>query len=232
MPLTPRLRTWHRRISLLIGLQLLAWTVSGMVFTWDPISQVRGDTSLSDELLPPAVNPTTLVSAADAARALGLTSVDRAELRAARGIWVWNLPDADQTPRLVDAKNGYPLPPLTADSAAAVARTRLNFQAQVASSSAVQVAEGEYRNKPLPAFRVEFDDPLEHHLYIHALTGDVTAVRHSDWRRFDWFWMLHVMDYTQRERFWTLWMKAAAALGVLSAASGLVLGVLVMTKRR
>ena len=44
--------------------------------------------------------------------------------------------------------------------------------------------------------------------------------------------MLHIMDYSEREDFSTPWLTLVAALGVLSAASGLTLGVAVSATRR
>ena len=38
---------------------------------------------------------------------------------------------------------------------------------------------------------------------VDAGSGEVTAVRHDRWRLFDWFWMLHIMDYDERSDFST-----------------------------
>ena len=36
-------RTFHRYLSLIIGIQLLLWTLSGLVFSWNSIKKVRGE---------------------------------------------------------------------------------------------------------------------------------------------------------------------------------------------
>ena len=36
----------HRWLSVLIGIQLLLWTVSGLIFSWNPISQIRGEDNI------------------------------------------------------------------------------------------------------------------------------------------------------------------------------------------
>ena len=58
------------------------------------------------------------------------------------------------------------------------------------------------------------------------------AVRNDRWRRFDLFWMLHIMDYTERQRFHTPWLTGFAALGVATSFTGLCLAALVMFGRR
>jgi hypothetical protein len=51
---TPVLRRWHKWIAVVVGLQLLAWTTSGLVFTLDPIAVVRGETLLAGPASPTA----------------------------------------------------------------------------------------------------------------------------------------------------------------------------------
>ena len=186
MPAIPALRRWHRRLSLLVGLQLLAWTVSGLVFTWDPIEVVRGESSLREEPPPPALEAEALRPAGEVAAGLGLTALQDARLAWHRGRWTWSLrgPGADR-PVLADARDGRALPELAASEAAALAAARLVTPAAVADVARVERAEGEYRGKPVPAWRVRFDDPQQHHLYLDPDTGEVLAVRHDTWRRFD-----------------------------------------------
>ena len=84
----------------------------------------------------------------------------------------------------------------------------------------------EYRGRPLPAYRVSFDHPLGTRLYVSVERGVVTARRNDRWRWFDRFWMLHVMDYEDRDDFNTWWLQVAAALGVITILSGFTLAAL------
>lgn len=36
-------RKFHRYLAVVIGLQLLLWTTSGLIFSWNPIKTVRGE---------------------------------------------------------------------------------------------------------------------------------------------------------------------------------------------
>ena len=127
--------------------------------------------------------------------------------------------------------SGAPLAPLDAAGAAAAARDRFDVAADVVDATLVSEAAGEYRDKPVPAWRVAFDDDLSTHVYVDAASGEVTSVRNDVWRRFDFFWMLHIMDYEGRTDFGTPWLHAAAWLGVASALSGLLLAAVVVRPR-
>lgn len=49
------------------------------------------------------------------------------------------------------------------------------------------------------------------------------ARRNRIWRLYDFFWMLHIMDYDERENFNNPLIRAFAATGLLFALSGLFL---------
>jgi len=78
----------------------------------------------------------------------------------------------------------------------------------------------EYRERPLPAYRVTFDDPLGTRLYVSVERGLVTARRNDRWRLFDFLWMLHIMDYQNRDNFNTVLLQAVSALGLVTVLSG------------
>jgi hypothetical protein len=46
---------------------------------------------------------------------------------------------------------------------------------------------------------VDFDDWLQTTLYLHPDTGALVTRRHRLWRWYDFQWMLHIMDYGDRE---------------------------------
>ena len=82
-----QVRTWHRWLSIVVGLQLLLWTLSGLVMTWVPIDEVHGDHLVAeldtpewpaDQSLAPPPSPTLL--------AAGTTQLRLAHLRER---WVW-----------------------------------------------------------------------------------------------------------------------------------------------
>jgi hypothetical protein len=126
---------------------------------------------------------------------------------------------------LADAATGRLRPPVDRDEAVAIARRDFAIEAAVASVELVTATGGgsEYRGKPLPAYRVDFDHPLGTRIYVSADRGAVTARRNDRWRLFDLLWMLHIMDYSDRDDFNTWWLQGVSALGLLTVVSGFVL---------
>ena len=44
-----RIRKTHSYIGLIIGIQFLAWTVSGLYFSWTDLDEIHGDQFLNTE---------------------------------------------------------------------------------------------------------------------------------------------------------------------------------------
>jgi hypothetical protein len=72
-------------------------------------------------------------------------------------------------------------------------------------------------------WRVTFTDDLETRLYISPETGAVTARRNKVWRLYDFFWMLHIMDYETRDNFNNPLVKIASATALLFSLTGVFL---------
>ena len=126
--------------------------------------------------------------------------------------------------RLVNAHSGDLLPFLDADQVARLAASNLAVNAQIQSVELVEhaVQGGEFRGRQLPLWRVVYDEPESLHLYVDGWTGEVVARRTTRWRIFDFLWMLHIMDFDERDDFNTPLLQIAAALGLLVALTGLV----------
>jgi hypothetical protein len=235
---TAVLRRLHKWIAVVVGLQLLAWTTSGLVFTLDPIAVVRGETLLAEPATTTAPVGEGLVALPEALTASGLAAIDGARLVHARGRWVWELsppggaPPAGPHPVLVDARSGERLADVGPEEARALAVDAFLADAPVAAAERVDEAAGEVRGRAVPLWRVRFDDAERTCLYVDATTGAIAAVRTDTWRRFDWFWMLHIMDYDEREDFHTPLLTTAAAFGMATSLTGLLLAVAVLWPRR
>ena len=74
-----------------------------------------------------------------------------------------------------------------------------------------------------PAWRVDFDDRSNSSFYVSQATGALLERRNDSWRAWDFFWMLHTMDYAKRTSF-NHPLIVTAAFGVLwLAISGVYL---------
>ena len=62
--------------------------------------------------------------------------------------------------------------------------------------------------------------PLRFTFYLSPATGELVSRRHELWRVFDIVWMLHIMDYDERENVNNWLLRGFTWLAVLTALSG------------
>jgi uncharacterized iron-regulated membrane protein len=223
------MRKWwfsiHKWVGLVVGLQILAWMVSGLFMTFFPIEQVRGEQNIreakSDDLrtVDGLIRP-------DQAMAGVATPVTRMELADMSGRWVWRIDSNGKPHALVDAKSGATISPLDETAARTIAAADFAGEGKIVSASLIEKdAPIEYR-AALPVWRFVFDDASETHLYVAPLTGKVVARRSGLWRTYDFLWSLHIMDYTERENFNHWPIVIVSFLGLALTISGI--GILVI----
>ena len=81
----------------------------------------------------------------------------------------------------------------------------------------------EIRNARLPAYAVTMGDREGLVIYIDQKSGEVISFRTDSWRVFDFFWMLHTMDFYGRDNFNNYLLRGFALLGLITIASGFLL---------
>ena len=220
-----RIYTLHRWIGLLVCLQLLAWSIGGLVFSVLDIRAVRGET---DSPMTPyrAMDHASIVrglqeGVASAALAMGERVAHLALID--RGLGArWEI--RDQTGDLIACllADGSPAPMVSREQAERLALDDFTPPAQPREAVLIEANPPiEYRAKPLPAWRVVLDHPRRPHIYVDARTGEISARRNRAWRIFDFFWMLHTMDYAGRDDFNHPLLTGASVLAITTAASGL-----------
>lgn len=123
---------------------------------------------------------------------------------------------------LSSTRAGESLPPLNQESALAIARSRINTDAPVASSQLVAEASREYRCA-LPAWRIAFDELSKLAVYVGANNGRVTVRRSEHWRTYDTLWAFHIMDHQEHENFDHAPIIVGSALAFLSTIAGIAL---------
>ena len=122
--------------------------------------------------------------------------------------------------RLVNAQSGELREFIEAAEVLEIAQHSLSASGELITVEQVDEATqgGEYRGRQLPLWRVSFSEPENLNLYIDGWTGEIVAqTHHTRWRIFDFFWMLHIMDFDDRDDFNTPLLQIAAALGLLVA---------------
>lgn len=74
--------------------------------------------------------------------------------------------------------------------------------------------------RALPLWRIDFADSWGTSLYLSATTGELVTRRHTLWRIFDFFWMLHIMDYDERSDINNPLLRVVSVLTLLLVVSG------------
>ncbi len=213
--MTPWLRRLHKWLGLVVGLQFIVWMLSGLAMSVLPQDRVEARAYRAPA---PAERPWP-TDALPAARAL--TGAGGAhDLRTG---WlldrpVYHLVDGAQR-RVLDARSGQP----TMIDAALAQRLAEAAYAGPGRAAAPQRLERslEARGHEGPLWRVDFADDQDTSLYLSAWTGDVLEHRNATWRLFDVFWMLHIMDYTERVNFNNPLVVGLGIGGLWMALSGL-----------
>lgn len=208
----------HRWLAIIIGAQLLLWFASGALMSFLPIERVRGEHLVDREppgLLPAQTryaDPATLIQKAGAPvqsltfRMMGNRVV--AEAKTEQGV------------KLFDAGSGKSISRIGASEAVAIAKLGWKSADKPAATAAPVTQEStEYRG-PLPAWRVSFADPDSTNAFVSAETGRIAAVRTGQWRLYDFFWGLHIMDWKGHENFNTPWLLGFAIGGLLLWLAG------------
>lgn len=220
-------RSAHRWLGLVLAIQVLLWMASGAVMSWFDIAMVRGETnavrSFAPELdLRSYANPGGVI-----ARAPGAT---RIELRSFLERPVYEA-DGPNGLALFDAETGERISPISEDLARRVAQRDFIGEGAIVALELMHAPPHEYRGST-PVWRASFDDRLKTRLYISPETGEIVARRNMIWRIYDFFWMLHIMDYKERTDFNNPLVKSAAITGFLFALTGIYLVILDLMRGR
>lgn len=206
-------RQLHFYFALVLSVQLIAWFASGVVMSWFPIEQVRGEHLQSPA---PAVRWNEALVTPASAVAQAPTEFRQAPLSLSqRGDEPVYQLQADDKQLFISALSGQILPPLSANDVRMLAQQRYVGTATVRSAELLTLAPAEVRGLKAPLWQVRFADAEQTTFYFHPITGQLLRVRTDTWRLYDFFWMLHIMDYQERSDFNhpLLIISAGSALG-------------------
>lgn len=214
-----RLYALHRWISAVALLQLAVWVTSGFFFAIVPMARVKGTPvdgantaplSPSDALVPPSVILAKLAERGAVSKLELVGTPAGVFYRGKVGVARFRF----------DARTGEERVTSDAEAGAVAMHDQPGMPSVRRVDRIDHDTSFEYRGRPLPAFRVELEDGSGTVVYVDAVTAEVTARRNSVWRVYDFLWSLHIMDYTERERFHHPLLVIAAGLGVLTVVSG------------
>lgn len=190
----------HKWLSLVIGLQLALWLASGLAFNLLDSDIVSGR-HLAAGPASAEVSAADVAVAHDAiARMYPPGSIVDIRLQPGFERPVYRVQTTGGV-ELRDAGSGAPVA-INRDRAAAIAaRDYAGDDSLIGEPLKLASANMESRGHDGAIWRVDVADDLSTSLYISAQDGRVLERRNDSWRLFDIFWMLHIMDYTERQDF-------------------------------
>ena len=214
-----RARKLHKWLGYLLALQILAWLLGGLVMSAIPLEYVHGKhlakrtltnpftqadypTSL-DNITAQVPNPMQIVFEHFLTTPL-ITVINTEEQQSFNGL------------------TGRPFQPPTKIQITANAQAHLLIDAKPINTTLLKQGTREVGYKT-NVWQVQFNDTFNTTLYLNAINGKVITVRSTLWRIFDFFWMLHIMDYDEREDFNNPLLISFAATSVLFCLCGIIL---------
>jgi hypothetical protein len=217
-----RWRRWtqaaHRWLGLALGVQVLLWMASGAFMSLVDMDRVRGGGTRAPNLAP-ALDARTYFPPGGI-----IASMDDVESITLK--W-WNgrvvyLVSAGGAEGLFDAETGDALYPLGETIVRDIASKSYLGEGRIVRASLLDRAPVDWRGE-LPVWRVDISDKARTRIYISPSSGEVLANRNRLWRAYDFFWMLHIMDYEGRSNYSNPLLRLFSACSVLFALTGIVL---------
>lgn len=222
------IRKAHRYLGVILGIQFLIWTASGLYFSWTNIDEIHGD---FQHKKPPHfagnlnfISPTAVLDKAK----IHADSIQSLQLISALKKLYYNIhyfSDGHLKKILADAITGEIRPAVSKEEAIQIAAESFVGAPKVKLVEYITSTDGhhEYREKPLPAWGITFNHPTNTTVYVSADDGKVESFRNNKWRVFDFLWMGHTMDYKSRDNINNLLLRIFSAFGLITVLSGFVL---------
>lgn len=191
------IRSLHRYLSILIAIQLLLWTVSGIYFAFNKIELIRGE----QYRLPSNVE---------------YRIFDRLGQQV-----IASNKDGNIVYRTYP--EGNLLEKLSVEEAKLIASKKTSLEPVSAILLTESSPGSEYRGRSLPIYQITTSSKDDINIYLDPLSGDVLAIRSNSWRMWDFLWSLHIMDYDQRDNINNFLLRLFSILALVSSISGILL---------
>lgn len=225
-------RKVHRYLGIVIGIQFLLWTLGGLYFSWNNMDDVHGETLLKQEKLYfKNIDFSIVQKGIDSLETIEkIDSIHSINIIEAFGnpLVQFKYFQNDQVKnQLILAETGELRLPFSEQECLELAEQNLINPIPIIKTELLQKqsigSHHEYRKKPLPAYAFTLEHPSQTTIYVSTELGQITSVRNDNWRRFDFLWMLHTMDYSTRDHITNWVLRIFSVFGLLTVFSGFYL---------
>ena len=223
-------RSLHKWLGLLVGLQVLIWLATGLYMVVLDLDFIHGDPLVRNMQQIVIVPDSSRVSMASL-RAQYPDATDIG-LRPVLGTSFFTVTTA-QARYLIDPQSAQVVSPLSEQVAREIAAFHFNGEGSISEATLITSdPPREIGLRRLPLWRVDFNDRFSTSFYIDPYSGALVTRRHQYWRIFDFFFMLHIMDYDKRSDAHNTLLQIAQFTGLTFAITGLWLLFYSFRKRR
>ena len=206
-------RKTHRYLSILISIQLLLWTISGIYFAFNQIELVRGEQYRLPQVFSIDLNKINVVL--DSVKSIQVARRIGEEILIVRkeaGTEYLNL-------------EGDALEKLSGEQAKSIVSSVTSLTPLSTKEINEPEPGSEYRGRNLPLYKVATKDQenKQINVYVDAISGQVVAIRSEQWRLWDLMWGLHIMDWETRDEINNWLLKLFSVLALISSLTGVLI---------
>lgn len=230
-------RKIHKWASLLIGLQVIIWVISGLTFNVIDHKKARGNAYRQATIVQPsAIAQKTLLPVENILKSypetLELKQVNILAkpyylLTQQRGLYR----DSANSYHIVNAITGE-LTLIDDSLAAAIAKASYSGPGNMTSVALITPPIADFLKHKNPSWQINFDDDLATSVYVEQGSGRLLGHSNSDKRFADFFFMLHFMDYGSEGSFNTIQVMIFAFITLWLSLSGLIWTIHMLRKGR
>jgi hypothetical protein len=199
------IRKAHKWLGLVLGIQILFWIAGGVIMSAIPLEKVHGkhlatktlpsqfdnnDYTFSVESLIARVQ--TINSSASSIKHLAYTQF--------AGQPAYSI-ETNAKQHMFHAKTGERFEHLTENQVVELAYQHYLGDAELEKVILLERSPAEASRAIGSVWQVRFNDTWSTTLYFSPTSAELVSIRSDIWRLFDFVWMLHIMDYDEREDF-------------------------------
>lgn len=225
-------RKAHRYLGVFIGIQFLFWTLGGLYFSWNNMDDVHGETLLKQdkkyfenvnfEFIQKGIATLKMDQKIDSVHSVKIIEAFGEPIAQFKYFQNHHIKT-----QLILVDNGKLRPSFSGQECLELAEKSLIKPIPIVKAELLNRhstnSHHEYRGKPLPAYAFTLDHSTNTTIYVSTELGQITSVRNNNWRRFDFLWMLHTMDYSTRDHITNWVLRIFSVLGILTIFSGFIL---------
>jgi hypothetical protein len=212
-------RKTHKWMGLILAIQLLLWFFSGFLMSWMPIEEIHGDHLLKEvptrtidaKQLDLSVLSDKVTEPIHSVRIKPWLNQQVLELKTSTKTQIFALPGLEL------------LSPLNEQQVRSVITFHIIPDYEISEVNLLNEVPAEARGRKAPLWQVLLKGPENPRIYVSSHTGEIVAKRTDRWRLFDFLWMLHIMDYDEREDFNHPLLYITAFSALIFTLTGLVL---------